>query len=388
MFPKIETIQDFQPKIDGNKQIRVKTVESGIAAGFTVICYMVQDEDTFAGSNQEFEKECRGIVFGPGGQLAARTMQKFFNIGEKPETMPENIKWQDVVRIMMKVDGSMVTPVAISNEQFKFKTKKSFDTPEAALADSITAKIDVDTNGAASKFIWDCVSKGLTPTFEVTSPRFPIVVHYRTDELTLLHVRENVSGRYFSEEEILKMNSPFKLVENKIADFYNDGIPANIVSWEKLKKAAETMEGIEGWVLQFKNGDMVKMKTAWYINLHHAITFVRYRDVARAILTDTADDLKAAFNLLKRDVTPILNIEGVIKTVVSEIESAVMIAVNEGKQLNFTAKDMALKYKVHKHFGLIMNQFNGKENNFYEYYLKNYINDWTLEVIPTTVNEE
>lgn len=387
MFPKIETIADLQPKIESNKQIRMKSVESGIAQGFTVICYMVQDEDTFTGPNLDYEKECRGIVFDPEGKLVTRTMQKFFNIGEKPSTMPDQIRWSDVDRIMVKVDGSMVTPVPIGN-QFKFKTKKSFDTPEAALADSLVVKMDAESGGAASRFIWDCLDNGLTPIFEVTSPRFPIVVHYRKDELTLLHIRKNITGEYLTEDEIKQMNFPFKLVENKMGDFYSGGIPANLVSWEKLKEAADTLEGIEGWVIQFKSGDMVKLKTAWYINLHHAITFVRYRDVARAILSDIADDLKAAFNLLQRDVKPIIDIEHQIKAKIQQIEQTVNEAVSFEKQQGLSQKEMAMKYKGHEFFGLMMNQFNGKENDYYQYYLKYFIDSWSLEVIPTSTIDE
>ena len=188
MFPTINTLDDLLPHIEGNTQIRVKTETNGMI----VVCYMVQDEETFTGDKEEYARECRGITFHPDKTIAARCLTKFFNVGERVETLPENIDWSQVVRVMEKRDGSMVTPV-LTDEGFKFKTKKSFETKEAALADQIAA-----ANLAGSAWISDMLKAGFTPTFEVTSPKYPIVVRYEKDELTLLHVRENITGLYLS----------------------------------------------------------------------------------------------------------------------------------------------------------------------------------------------
>lgn len=371
--PTIHTIDDVLPFVQDNPQIRVKTDPNGM----TVICYMVQDEDTFSGANEAVERECRGITFGPDGKIASRTMHKFFNVGEREDTQPHAIQWSKVCRIMDKRDGSMVTPVRLPNGGIKFKTKKSFDTKEAALADQIMGQ----TNGG---LVWvDAVlGSGLTPTFEVTSPRFPIVLKYDKDELTLLHVRENVSGRYLSEAEILALNPPFPVVENLIEQFYGEGVPAKLVSWEKLKAAAETREGIEGWIIQLDDGEMVKLKTKFYNDLHHAVTFTRWRDIARAVCDDQADDLKGAFALTGRSIEPILLVERQIKARLDSVKRLVETAVEYGVKSNFDAKAMALKFKDHRLFGLIMTLFRGKEPDYMAWYVKNHLeSDWGLEVV-------
>ena len=371
-FATIAHLDDLLPHVRDNVQIRVKTEPNGM----TVVCYMIQDEDTFDGLNQGHERECRGITFRQDGKIAARTLHKFFNIGEREDTQPHAIQWSQVVRIMDKRDGSMVTPVFV-NGKLTFKTKKSFETKEAALAYDICLKTK---DGVA--FCLKMAELGLTPTFEVTSPRFPIVLKYDKDELTLLHVRENESGRYLTEEELYDLGSPFPIVENLIEQFYGDGLPAKLVSFEKLKAAAETREGIEGWIIQTADGEMYKLKTKWYVDLHHSVTFTRWRDIARTVCEDKADDLKGAFALTGRSIEPILKVERQIKARLDSVKRLVATAVEYGVKSNFDAKAMALKFKEHNLFGLIMTLFRGKEPDYMAWYIKNHLEqDYGLEVV-------
>lgn len=373
MFPEIKHINDLLPFVQGNSQIRVKLCET---TGHTVVCYMLQDEDTFAGEHEHYERECRGITFGPDGTVSSRAMHKFFNIGQREDVEAHNLRWQDVDRIMEKRDGSMITPVLV-NGLVKCKTKKSFTTKEATLADQVIAATEGGT-----LWIQAALRCGYTPTFEITTPKYPIVVLYKTDELTLLHVRENVSGRYLTEAEIKSLQPPFPMVENQMQKFTALGVPANIVSWDLLKKYAEETEGVEGLVIQFKSGDMVKCKTKWYCDLHHAVTFTRWRDIARAVVADKSDDLKGAFALTGRSIEPIIQVEHKIAQRIRVVENAVEQHVGNGRVLNRTPKDMALALRDHELFGLIMRAFRDQEVNYMEFYEKNYLDlDWSLEVV-------
>lgn len=384
-FPTINHLDDLLPQIRGNVQIRVKQEP----CGKTVVCYMLQDEDTFDGLNRGFERECRGITFHENGKVASRTLHKFFNVGEREDTQPQNIQWSKVARIMDKRDGSMITPVLLDtvfNTEDggtktipwpKCKTKKSFDTKEATLADEVIAK----TPGGTA-WVSGLLHFGYTPTFEITSPKYPIVLTYEKDELTLLHVRENVSGRYLSEAELIALDSPFPIVENIMEQFFGDGLPQRLVSWDKLKVAAETRDKIEGWIIQFENGDMVKLKTAWYCELHHSVTFTRWRDIARTVVADKSDDLKGAFTLTGRSIEPIVFVENKIKDVIAMQQMLVEAAVAVGKAANMDAKAMALNLKGHELFGQIMRTFRGGEINWMEWYEKNRLDgDWSLEVV-------
>lgn len=377
MFPTINHIDDILPFIEKNPQIRVKVEPNGA----TVACYMLQDEDTFAGANYAFERECRGITFAVDGKIAARTLHKFFNVGEREDTQPQNIQWSRVRRVMDKRDGSMVTPVLLDGKVV-CKTKKTFTSAEAEAATKFLYEDPMRVEWVAAM-----LSCGMTPTFEWTSPRFPIVLKYDKDELTLLHIRENISGRYLSEGELrffMPMANPnlFPIVENIIEQFYGDGLPAKLVSWDKLKEAAETREGIEGWILQLDDGEMFKVKTKWYCDLHHSVTFTRWRDIARTVCEDKADDLKGAFALTGRSIDPIVKVEHEIKETIAEHKAFVDQMVQEGQADKCTPKDMALRHQGHELFGLIMRSFRGSEIDWMEWYSKNHLDsDWSLEVV-------
>lgn len=371
-FPTINHIDDILPFIAGNKQIRVKKCET---TGHTVVCYMVQDEDTFAGEHEHWEREARGLTFGPDGKVSARTMHKFFNIGQRDDVKPETIRWVDVDRIMEKRDGSMITPVLV-NGHVKCKTKKSFTTKEATLADEV-----IEATAGGKQWIYDSLISGMTPTFEITSPKYPIVVVYKQTALTLLHIRVNTTGEYLTEAEIRPLHSPFPLVANRMREFMSSGVPS-IVSWELLEKYAKETQGIEGMVIQFKSGDMVKLKTVWYMELHRAVTFTRWRDIARSVVADTSDDLKGAFALTGREILPIIQVENAIRAEVDEARGFVERIVAEGQAEGLDPKGMALKHKGLPLFGQIMNAFRGKEINWMEWYERTLLDDtWSLEVV-------
>lgn len=380
MFPVIKQLADLLPYVRDNEFIRVKKEPNGM----TVVCYMLQDDETFEGPNAAYERECRGITFYEDARIASRPFHKFFNIGEREETQPQNLQWSQVARIMDKRDGSMVVPVLLPHgNYFKFKTKKSFSTSEAALADKLCFE-----NPVYHHWVLWILQSGCTPIFEVTSPRFPIVLRYPKDELTLLAIRDNQTGRYVTElgeGAHWTKDCPFPIVKNVMEEFYGDGVPTRLVSWEKLKAAAETREGIEGWVIQFNSGEMVKLKTKWYCDLHHAVTFTRWRDIARAVCDDKADDLKGAFALTGRSIEPILQVERKIKSRLDAVKLMVEVPVKAGLADGASAKDMALKWKDDEHFGLIMTLFRGKEPDYLAWYVKNHLEkDFGLEVVEFT----
>lgn len=366
MFPVIEKLSDLLPFIEGNPQIRVKPCEE---TGHTVVCYMLQDEDTFAGVNLDFERECRGITFDPDGNISARTLHKFFNVGEREDLAPELIDWASVTRIMQKRDGSMVTPVLVNGE-VRFKTKKSFTNEESALAMAVA-----EATPGGLEWCGRMLVNGITPTFEITSPKCPIVVPYKTDELTLLHARDMLTGNYISELALDALQSPFPIVKNVSDDFMPDGV----LSWPTLKEAVDTLEGEEGWVIQFEGGDMLKLKTAWYSKLHRAVTFTRWRDIARAVCAGESDDLKGMFAMCSKPIAPVITVEAGVRKAIESAQNYVdeVVAKFEGSDV----KTVALANKGDPLFGLVMAAFRGKDIDYMDWYVRTRLEeDWGLEV--------
>ena len=364
MFPTISHINDLLPFIDNNPNFRVAKQDNGCS----VVCYMLQDGDTFTGEYEKWFKECRGITFHENGAIASRTLHKFFNVGESELTLAENIPWDNIARITDKRDGSMITFVLLPDGSIIGKTKKTFSSAEALAATEFLHK-------CPRKLGWvkTALMNGLTPSFEWTSPKFPIVLLYLQDELTLLQVRNNVTGEYVRVSEldtVVASACPFPILPNQI-DKINDA--------RKLLELAKTTNNIEGWIIQDDVGNAWKIKTDWYCKLHSSIVFTRWRDIAKSVLAEQSDDLKAAFKMSGRNISSILKVENEITKTILTTKQICEKTIMEWNGV--TAKQFAVTHNDHPHFSLLMMLFNKKEPKWHDWYKKNYLNTWSLEVV-------
>jgi RNA ligase len=159
---------------------------------------------------------------------------------------------------------------------------------------------------------------------------------------------------------------------------------------EKMLDAAKTQEGIEGWVVQFKNGDMVKVKTEWYLRRHRAMTFLRERDIVELTLDEGLDDLKSLLVSEGAEISEIIEIENKVVNDIGSILTLIdSIIEKDGKM---ERKDFAIKYMNNDAiptgvFGLLMARYTGKELNVKDWYRKNVLKEkWTLRqlvLVPT-----
>ena len=367
IFPVVTDLELFKVSVGDKPEIRFMDQDNGT----TIVSYIVSDETTF---DNVYALECRGITFNKDGKIISRNLHKFFNVNEKPITQVNLIDWTKVTRVMQKRDGSMIClvdhPSALGN--FSLKSKKSFTSDVAVSA----SKWMSDKHNYLD-FCTSMMDLGMTAIFEWTSPTARIVVSYDQDMLTLLHVRENMSGQYLSQVELnaLSVKYSIPLVENV------DDVHALVLKDPKLvQELADTVEGIEGWVFQFENGDMVKWKTKQYCELHRSMTFLRERDIVEMVLNETVDDLKALLSGQGVNVAEIVEIENRIVKDLDTIINIVSIIVENNKDLD--RKSIALKLGNqginHPYFVLIMQKYSGKEPDYLGFYKKNYLQNVPL----------
>jgi RNA ligase len=202
-FPEIRNIDDVLPHIEGRSEFIVAEREFG-----TVINYAVAYADTF-GSPQIgvklvrdakpyfrydhadlIRRELRGIIFDREGNIMSRPFHKFFNIGEREETQPHILDFSLDHTIMTKMDGSMLRPIMLDGK-IRWGTKMGFS-EVAVFAEKYLEKHSNYTEFAA----W-CMSQSLTPIFEYVGPFNKVVLDYE-EGMTLLAIRENVSGKYIN----------------------------------------------------------------------------------------------------------------------------------------------------------------------------------------------
>lgn len=361
-FPLLLNDVEMREAIADREELRFMKQPNGTS----VCCYMISGPETF---RDGFSREARGVVFDETGKTVGRPLHKFFNVNQMPHTLVDVIDWSQVVRVMDKRDGSMIHTVAVPSElgNFTFKSKKSYTSDVALQA----TKFVKNSLRGYIKFCEYMVSNGKTPVFEWTSPTARIVLAYAEDCMTLLHVRDNVTGEYVSREDL-----------KSHCDFYNipfvdhrDDVMELIKADPKgaVHKLYEETEGVEGWVMQFKNGDMVKLKTKWYMDRHHAMTFLRTRDIARMVIDETLDDLIAKLVGDGINVDQIRDIEDRVVREVNYITERVELVYNANSSLD--RKEFAMLMKGHRYFGLIMQRYSGKEPDYNGYFARNKLDE-------------
>ena len=363
-FPRLVADTAMRAAVADREEIRFMKQENG-----TVVCsYIISGPETFRDS---FAREARGVVFDASGKTIARPLHKFFNVNERPETQINVLDWKKVRRVMDKRDGSMIHTVNFPSElgNYSLKSKKSFTSDVAKQA---TAFVKAETDRLYHAFCSTITKMNFTAIFEWTSPTARIVLAYKEPELRLLHVRNNETGEYLSRDELISLSETFYLpmVDDAALDTKNSSFDAVIdaINSGNLHQLVETVEGVEGWVFQFDDGDMVKLKTKWYMDRHHAMTFLRVRDIARMVVDESIDDLKAKLAGDGIDLSPILAIEQKVVDEIDHILQRVESVYQPNAQLS--RKEFAMLMSGHQYFGLLMQKFSGKEPDVKGYFEK------------------
>lgn len=357
MFPLIKHIDDLRPFIEHKKEINFIPGFNGS----TIVCYQFQDSDTF---DTPHACEARGIVFDRNGNVAARPLHKFFNLGERPGTQPDITR---AVRVMDKLDGSMIHTVWLDGELF-LKSKKCFSNSQTDMAKEWLTR---PANAGVLRMCTEFASQGLTVIFELTSPSNRIVVSYPATQLSLLHVRDNKTGKYLDKAALEGLSHVFKVA--LVAEY-----PDAAAAIESLP----AMVGREGYVVQMANGDMVKAKAPWYLQLHRTVSFTRERDIAEAALEERLDDIKAALAELGHDLSAINAIETRVKETLVNTRKSVESAVKVSKAAEFDRKTFAVSFTGHPLFGLLMAAYQGKEPDYQGWYTRNVLKqEWSLDPV-------
>lgn len=290
VFPWIDTIDDVLPHIDDDSDF-INVEKDG---DYTVLNYVRAGPDTFPPLPESADhpdwrraatrRECRGLIFRTStGEVLSRRFHKFFNVFEREETMPAKVSLSEPHDILMKLDGSMITPLHV--EDGTRAGVMCWGTKMGVTDIAMMAELNAVTQGHTD-FAWWCHTRNLTPIFEYTAPDNRIVLKYDEPKLTLLAVRHNNHGMYTERLNLVKYSTLFNLplvdgvrVGGDIADLCGD-----VKHWE----------GAEGVVVQFYGGPMVKIKAEKYVHLHRVKDEIAHeRKVVQLIVDQTIDDVIA-----------------------------------------------------------------------------------------------
>lgn len=282
-FPVIQKIDDVLPHIEGSSEFVVAEKK-----GYTVINYVVQTNDTFpsmeiAGGSAKMRsermltnamrRECRGLIFDTTGRLISRPYHKFFNIGEREETMPNKIDLSGVV-VFEKLDGSMIRPFYVDGV-LRLGTKMGVTDI------AVEAENWLKSQSNSRELIKELelfVNADMTPIFEWVSPSNKIVLRYDDSDLVMTALRFNTTGTYLPIPKV----SLFTSAKSYTA-------PNDIMEYIKDTREAT---GIEGFVFRSSEGHMHKLKCDEYVRIHKVKDDINNdKNILALIINNELDDI-------------------------------------------------------------------------------------------------
>lgn len=208
----------------------------------------------YAGSWNETNLLCRGIVLDDDGNIVINPMPKFFNHSEQ-RGVEISKKNKDIPYVVTdKLDGSLIN-VAVYKDNLIVCSSGSFISAQAQKARELIKQLDL-----AKKF-----EVGLTYCFEIIYPENKIVLNYQDRvSLDILSIRETKTGN----------DSQFKLVKDGFIKREN-------ISTEEILKELPRDNFInkEGYIVTFENGDRIKYKYDEYVRLHKIVSGINEKFV-------------------------------------------------------------------------------------------------------------
>ena len=235
--------------------------------------------------NQFGAPEMRGLTFvrhGGGRWERFLMLHKFFNVNQTIGSMYEDVIHKKIISVTDKADGSVIRFIQLPDGTTHAKSKFSFQSEQAVAAQQI-----YEGSLVLQDFITHMQERKQAAIFELVGPWNQIVIPYAKTHLRLLQIRREDSGRYIDYED----HKPYW------TDLYGIIHTDTIVGYnlDQLISRCEDDEGYEGYVVRFDDGQMVKLKTNWYCQLHRLLTenMDRADWLVHAIIDDNIDDAMA-----------------------------------------------------------------------------------------------
>lgn len=228
-----------------------------------------------------FNLMCRGLIVDlKNNKILAYPFNKFFNIGERPETQYSFLEREGSFEVSEKLDGSLLILFKDpTTGKFFVTTKGSFDSEHGEYAtkripDQLKADIFVDN---------------YTLMFELISKKYQIVIDYEKkgypEALYLVGVRHLPTNMLLSYKEVQEFAMQHQL--------YTIKTYLNFKSLDEIIEDTKHLPVLdEGYVIRFKsNGLMVKVKGAEYLRVHRFISRLSPKFILEALGGGNEDEL-------------------------------------------------------------------------------------------------
>jgi T4 RnlA family RNA ligase len=300
--------------------------------------------------------EMRGLtfVFNTDGTLYKRflLLEKFFNLNQVPESAYSIVKNYKIKFVNNKEDGSIASYIQLPNGKILGKSKMGFDNDQANGINRVYR-----TRTDVKEFVDWCIDNNITAIFEYVSPANRIVLRYLEEDLILLRMRDNSTGKHLNIKDHLD-----KISTIRIAPFEDDS-----KDLDSLIEVNATQVDKEGVIVQtedeYGKDFFFKIKTPWYCERHGLLTNDLYREhvIVGYILDDKIDDILGQVPEDEKEAHERINkIISIIKKSVSDKEEDIKKSYKVFLDMGSDRKEYALKYyKKERNFGYVMQMAKG-----------------------------
>lgn len=316
-----------------------------------IFCYRLASFNDFEDFNAY---ELRGLSFVKENNEYKRylALNKFFNVNQNEGWMENDLKDKKIIKMEDKLDGSMISFILV-NDKVIAKTKMDLTSPQAIAVNEM-----LNNNQDLYNFIYNCLNSNIMPICEYISPFNQIVLQYPKSDLILLQLRNQLDGSYINFDNV----SDIEKKNNNTVIKVRKSMPP--LTLQEVLNMKETETKIEGWVLTFDDGQMAKVKTEWYLNLHGLIGYNVLADniLIKTIIEDNIDDVLAELN---KDSEKRKYIENMMKIIYNYYDSKIK-HIEALRQFYYEIfeedkKKFSLEYSKDPLFGIVVKSFRDKE---------------------------
>jgi RNA ligase len=231
--------------------------------------YCYTNQCVYEGAWNEFTTLARGLILDlHTHKVVATPFPKFFNIGERKESVPDL-----PFEAFDKLDGSMIT-IYFHNGEWRTATKGSFDSAQARWAKRELHKVSMrDECGLLH------LHPGATYLCEAIYRDNKIVVRYPYESLVLL-AAYNEDGRELAHRNLAAIAGDMGW---RVAERFEYPSMSHLLAESKTWKS-----DVEGRVLRFSNGERIKIKGEDYCHVHRLVSGCTPLALWEAMLKDAS----------------------------------------------------------------------------------------------------
>lgn len=324
-----------------------------------------------------FARESRGSMFlidhnkNEMISLIVLPMPKYFTYGEQPET--QDINFNDIKKMTLKLDGSLVSSYIDFHGNLAFKTKRS---PSQKSFNNIIENILYPE----FKDELTHLTKTHTIDCELTSPKTRVILSYQESNLTIIKVRSKTTGEFFDIH-----SDEFKTQYPTLAKHTVELLDPNLLKNLNNKHRFLDLKGIEGGVIELENGLNAKIKTKYYLTQNKFANLQDFskRDelMVQACIEETFDELRTLFFYRKRsdnyDAEGIVADMDIIEEKVKSIYNPLCYAINSfyNQNKDLILDDYISKIKeenLNEYMSLLIPMKKGVKVSLKQFFLKKY----------------